>query len=229
MDLLLVIVISYFPYCISINTDMDNRDKTIEKLQKKVQFFEQQLVGVQKLFTEKQLKKLSNPEKVARWNITDISKAIVLYAAGPRSYRLMLRQGFPFPATSTLSWLKKIRIEPGILKKVFNIIKLIPTAENDRVCVLSFDEIKIRNCYCYDKANDETLNPRSYAQVVMIRGLFSNWKQPIYYAYDCKMTKEILFEIIKYTEEAGNIKFLLTRMNCIFLMILFKVFQLLLS
>lgn len=33
-------------------------------------------------------------------------------------------------------------------------------------------------------------------QVVMARGLFSNWKQPIFIAFDKKITKEILFNII---------------------------------
>lgn len=71
------------------------------------------------------------------------------------------------------------------------------------MCVISFDEIKVKSLYLYDKANDETLKPYSYVQVAVLRGLFGNWKQPIFYAYDCPMTKSILFEIIQFAENAG--------------------------
>jgi len=30
----------------------------------------------------------------------------------------------------------------------------------------------------------------------MVRRLFSNWKQPVYYSYDIAMTKETIFNII---------------------------------
>lgn len=56
----------------------------------------------------------------------------------------------------------------------------------------------------YDKANDETLKPYNYVQVAILRGLFGNyWKQPIFYAFDCQMTKDKLFQIINFAENAG--------------------------
>lgn len=73
-----------------------------------------------------------------------------------------------------------------------------------KVCVLSFDEIKVRKVYLYDKSNDETLKPYNYVQVVMLRGLFEAWKQPIFYDYDCKLTKQILFEILKFVHKSGK-------------------------
>jgi len=39
-----------------------------------------------------------------------------------------------------------------------------------KVCVLSFDEMKIRKTYCYDRASDSTLHPVNYVQVAMLRG-----------------------------------------------------------
>ena len=45
-------------------------------------------------------------------------------------------------------------------------------------------------------AQDEVLGPHNYMQVVMARGLFSNWKQPVYLAFDQKMTQDILNKII---------------------------------
>jgi Transposase protein len=95
-----------------------------------------------------------------------------MYSAGPSAYKLLLRKGYPFPVPSTFrSWLKKIKITPGILKSLINIIKLTDMTELEKVCVLSFDEMKLRKKYLYDKSDDETLK-----QVVMLRGLFGNWK-----------------------------------------------------
>ncbi|KAL1487972.1 hypothetical protein ABEB36_015353 [Hypothenemus hampei] len=37
----------------------------------------------------------------------------------------------------------------------------------------------------------------------MARGICSNWKQPIFYNYDCKITKNLLFQIITKLENIG--------------------------
>lgn len=58
-----------------------------------------------------------------------------------------------------------------------------------KLCVLSFDEMKIKEKFIYDKTQDETLKLASYVQVVMIRGLYGNWKQPVFFNYDCAMTE----------------------------------------
>jgi len=39
-----------------------------------------------------------------------------------------------------------------------------------KVCVLSFDEMKIRKSNCYDRASDSNLHPVNYVQVAMLRG-----------------------------------------------------------
>lgn len=73
----------------------------------------------------------------------------------------------------------------------------------EKSCIILFDEIKIQSSFDYERKTDTTLGPSKYVQVVMARGICANWKQPIFYNYDCKMTKELLFEIIKKTESAG--------------------------
>jgi hypothetical protein len=66
----------------------------------------------------------------------------------------------------------------------------------EKTTVLQFDEVKVKAVEEYNVAQDEILGPYKYMQVVMVRGLFSNWKQPVFIAFDQKMTKQILFEII---------------------------------
>ncbi|KAL1505709.1 hypothetical protein ABEB36_005213 [Hypothenemus hampei] len=83
------------------------------------------------------------------------------------------------------------------------IVEKTELSEVQKLCVLSFDEMKIKKCYMYDKANDATLQPYNYVQVAILRGLVGNWKQPIFYDYDCAMSKAKLFEIISFVEKAG--------------------------
>ncbi|CAD7092701.1 unnamed protein product [Hermetia illucens] len=150
------------------------------------------------------LTKLKNPEKEVKWCEEDIAKSITVYATGARSYKLLLKKNFPFPSVRTLQrWSQKIDIQPGILKPVLKIMRNADLAALAKICVLSFDEMKIKETFCYDQSVDTTLSPAAYVQVAMLRGLFGNWKQPIFYDFNCKMTKDLLFTIIKSVEENG--------------------------
>lgn len=178
--------------------------KNTEKLQKKIDLLEENEKAIKKLFTNRQIQKLKNPNKRIMWSTEEITEAVALYSSGPRAYRLLLKKGYPFPAVATLkSWVKKIQLSPGILKNIFKTIKHDELSPSEKICVLSFDEMKLRSAYCYDKINDETLPAYNYAQVVMIRGLLGNWKQPIFFDYDCNLSKKILFDIIEYVESKG--------------------------
>lgn len=55
----------------------------------------------------------------------------------------------------------------------------------------------------YDKKTDVTLGASNYVQVIMARGILGNWKQPIYYNYNCKVTKDLLFQVIEKLENIG--------------------------
>ena len=53
--------------------------------------------------------------------------------------------------------------------------------ELEKISVLSFDEINVHERVCYDSSDNVILGPHSNVKMVMIRGLFDKWKQPIYY------------------------------------------------
>lgn len=76
-------------------------------------------------------------------------------------------------------------------------------SELEKLAVISFGEMKIRKVYLYNKFLDETMKPYNYVQVVMLRGLIGNWKQPIFFDYDCSLTKEKLLEIISFAENSS--------------------------
>jgi hypothetical protein len=96
-----------------------------------------------------QIKKLKSPQKRAIWSEENISQAIAIYSAEPRAYRLLIKKGYPFPAVSALrACSKKIKLKPGILTQVVNIINKNEMTNVERICVLSFDEMKLRLQLC---------------------------------------------------------------------------------
>lgn len=73
--------------------------------------------------------------------------------------------------------------------------RAIDLERNDKVAVLSFDEMKVVETYEYDPVADTVQKPATYVQVVMARGLRKSWKQPVYYNIDCKITPELINEM----------------------------------
>ncbi|GFO28687.1 THAP domain-containing protein 9 [Plakobranchus ocellatus] len=63
----------------------------------------------------------------------------------------------------------------------------------DKVCVICFEEVSIKKSLSYDPVNDQvegyedlgncgrSKNPANHALVFMVKGLYTNWKQPFAY------------------------------------------------
>lgn len=183
---------------------------------------------LRKIFTKGQIQKLKTGDRTQNYTADDMAKSFKLFTASRHMYRLLRKNKFPLPAISTLEqWAQKTQISPGVLRPVIEICNNSNTTETQNLCVLSFDEMKLRKSYCYDESTDSTLNPANYVQVAMIRGNFfdlnsftkylhnyiwiyykgleADWKQPIFYEFDCQMTAQILKTILKITLEIGFI------------------------
>lgn len=93
----------------------------------------------------------------------------------------------------------------GILNDVLKIMILNGDMLKDyeKITVLMFDEVKISSTLEYDVLHDAFVGPHSQMQVVMARGIASQWKQPIFVDFDKKVTKDILFNIIEKLDEIG--------------------------
>lgn len=156
------------------------------------------------VFSAGQLRKLKNRSKRIHWCAEDIANGIAIHSAGRKAYRLLLKKKYPLPSIPTLrKWCAKIQVRPGILQPVLDIVKNANMTQREKICVISFDEMKISKKFLYDKILDETIKPASYVQVMMIRGLIGNWKQPIFYDFDCAMTIDILSRAIGAVEGVG--------------------------
>ncbi|CAI6348402.1 unnamed protein product [Macrosiphum euphorbiae] len=166
--------------------------------------FQQKLSGI---FTSTQINLILNKKKAYKWSDEDLSSAISLRSISPKGYRyLREKKKYPLPALSTLrSWACKFSVDQGILHQVLSLLKAKreSMSRNDKITVISFDETYISRKICYDKGKDQIIGPYKCVQVVMARGLLSNWKQPLFYDFDTPMTTEILFKIIACIHEVG--------------------------
>jgi len=76
----------------------------------------------------------------------------------------------------------------------------------EKTTVITFDEMSMKSLspeVCFDSKIKKLVGPCKKVQVIMVRGLFSNWKQPIYYKFDQPMTKDILIEAVNRLYDAG--------------------------
>lgn len=117
-----------------------------------------QINTIQTIFTAGQMKRLENPNRRLNWSADDISNGVALHATGARAYRLLLRKQYPLPAMSTLKrWCSKVPIKPDLIEPFFSVLSNTNTEPLEKLCVLSFDEMKIKKQFVYCKRNDETI------------------------------------------------------------------------
>ncbi|KAK9752430.1 Transposase protein [Popillia japonica] len=137
---------------VTVGVNTDESLETMQLLRNTIAILEKEKASIEKLFSPQHLLKLTNGSQRLNWTTDDIAKAIVLYASGPRAYRLLLKRGYPtddiakaivlyasgprayrlllkrgysYPAVSTLkAWKKKFQIFPGIITSVIQIWKM---------------------------------------------------------------------------------------------------------
>jgi len=68
---------------------------------------------------------------------------------------------------------------------------------------MSFDEVSLDGTVSYDPALDQIFGPNKNAMVVFARGLFSKWKQPVYYGYDEILNMTSIRSIVQEVHDAG--------------------------
>ncbi|KFM70956.1 Transposable element P transposase, partial [Stegodyphus mimosarum] len=162
---------------------------------------------LQHIFTKTQINALLEKKEKIRWTSEDISRCIVIRALSSKSYDFWKeKMGIPLPSTSTLKrWCAKFSCSPGIQSDVLAVMKERCEYLNsvEKICVLSFDEMHIDSKLCYDSKLDQILGPFQKVQFVLIRGLISQWKQPIFFDFNTPMKQELLFSLIRHIQSSG--------------------------
>ena len=115
-------------------------------------------------------------------------------------------KGFPLPSVSTLNErARNFPCEPGVLASVLSLMKANGESltVEERLAVMSFDEMSITKQYSYDKGTDTSYGPHGKVLVFMVRGLIGKWRQPIFYDFDRTDVHEMIMGLIKEVENAS--------------------------
>lgn len=115
----------------------------------------------------------------------------------PAAYNYMRQNGIILPAISTIKkWLGNFRCEPGFNRKAFTQLSLKAETMklSEKVCLLIFDEMVLKRKVDYNQKTDTIEGlvdlgnelgrrpvPANLALVIMIRGIYANWKMSLAY------------------------------------------------
>lgn len=159
------------------------------------------------IFTQNQLDLLLGSKKIVRWTNEEISVALTLRYLGKRTYLYLKRKcHFPLPSLSTLNrWITNINVRKGFFGDIFRLMKTAGEKMDghEKVAVLMYDEMKVKETYEYDQKFEQVIGPHKQMQVIVLRGIFSNWKQPIFLDFDTSITPEIVSTAIQKTQACG--------------------------
>ena len=178
-----------------------------DQLQQATKLLASHKKALEKCFTASQVKCLLTGKPITKWEEEDIISALTLRRLDTKTYKyLREHMEIPLPCISTLDkWVSQINIEPGLLRSVLRIMHVRGSSltAGEKACILCFDEMKVERKYSFDKGADKIYKPHNYVQVIMAQGIACNWKQPVFYDYDTKMTKELLLSVISSLESVG--------------------------
>lgn len=170
-------------------------------------------------------------KKRRKWSKPEKQIALSSYYKSPATYKLMRKNGIILPGESTIRhWLNSITYLTGFPLKYMEQIKL-KTSEmkgNEKKCAILLDEVSIMKSIEYIKILDEiegfedlgTLGRASklgsQALVFMVRGIYKNWKFPLYYFFTGSGVKgDDLIKIVKNcVEQILNFNLLPTCIIC---------------
>ena len=153
------------------------------------------------------------PERGRKNSYTEKEKrfSIRLMFTCPKSYRIVKASGFfsRLPHESTIrGWIQFFKCRPGHnshLMKLLHYKKLMCKDKKDNYVVLMLDGMHTKNETKYCASLGELVNGANEVEVVLIRGLFRNWKHVCHFDFDQRMNLEKLKTIITNVQESGLI------------------------
>lgn len=97
----------------------------------------------------------------------------------------------------TNRWVKTIKIPPGIMDYSLRFIKWSRPYQKQAGTWQLFCLMSICQQYSCSPSFEKFYPPARNVLVIMARGLFDSWKQPIFYDFDYSLMKDLLFKIIQ--------------------------------
>lgn len=157
------------------------------------------------------------------WTPEEKKIAFSIYYKSPSTYKYMRRNKITLPGESTMRrWLQSINYYPGFPIEYIQQVKYKVSSMNyhQKKCVVLLDEVSLMKCLEFNKALDfiegyqdlgqfgRSSEASKNALVIMIRGLYQNWKFPFAFFFSGSGIKgtdlvQIITECLKKLEEVG--------------------------
>jgi len=151
---------------------------------------------------------LSKPASKKAYNMISRRYSKCLRSVSPKAYRYLRNVlQISFPGLSTLrKWESSVKIDTGVISCMLACMKQKGNYLKDSeklLIVLTFDEVYLCNKIAIDCKYEQVIGSHKTCQCIMVRSLFSNWKQPMYYNFDESMTKSTLLQVISEVYNVG--------------------------
>lgn len=150
-------------------------------------------------FINVQVSQIQKQPKGRRYSIEFKNECLAMYFTGPKLYKTKLMHTFCLPGPKTLMKLiQGIKMCPGLSNdELFQTLKMKVNTfkEENKLCVLCVDEMSIKANLFYNSGTDQVVGledcgqgdrifkPAHNATVLMVRGIYSKWKQPLCYYF----------------------------------------------
>lgn len=193
------------------NKMYSSKIEALTKASKPEELIRGKLSKVGETFLLQQIRLHLKPKYAHRFSLEEKILSLAFYKASPRGYRLW-EKAFTMPSKRTLlRLLENIKMSPGINNHLLK--NLIPSVnameEQNKLCVLVFDEMAITSALFYDPLTDEvigipdngsekTIGLGDHMMVFMIKGIVKRFKQPFaFFISDGPMKSDMLAVQIK--------------------------------
>lgn len=140
-------------------------------------------------------------------------ECLSIYFSGPRVYKKYLMNKYCLPSPNTLlKEIRAVKIGPGLENpELYKLLKkkVDGFQEQNKYCLLCFDEMSIKANLFYERNQDSIIGlaighkgekifkPALTACVLMLRGLYCKWKQPLaYFLCHTSCPAELLLQIL---------------------------------
>lgn len=153
-------------------------------------------------FSQNQVDLILKKKKQVRWTAEELGNAFALIYFSKKGYvYLKDHLNYPLPGIATLQrWAAKINLRKGLLTEIIKFMAMFGESLTSlkKICVITYDEMKVSSMYEFGMQQNEIVGPHHYLQIIMVRGLFDSWKQPIYISFDQRITIDILNTVITH-------------------------------
>jgi len=146
-------------------------------------------------------------KKNSRWEKQDIENSIALLALGNKSYQFIREEmKIPLPSVRTVKrHLAKIDLSPGILTTSIKLMEYQAKSMSklEKCAAFCFDEVMVYQKYVKDTSRDIVIEPKRNMQVIFLRGIYKNWKEPIFFDFDRSMTVPLVEDLLRILHKSG--------------------------